>query len=103
MKIERENRAEVRLQDFADKHGLTMRVTEYASPPREFRFAASFKGADVSEPGVLIGLYGDGHTELEAIADYAKRISRVGIVVDAMTPNRREIYTPTFFPYTPEG
>lgn len=102
MKIERENRAEVRLQDFADQHGLTMRVTEYASPPREYRYCARFVGADIGDGGVLIGATGNGHTEDEAIANYAKRISFVLLIIDATTSKRREIATPTFLPYTPE-
>jgi hypothetical protein len=103
VKIERENRAEVRLQDFADQHGLTMRVTEYASPPREYRYCARFVGADISEGCVLIGATGNSHTEDEAIADYAKRISFVTLVIDASTSSRREIATPTFHPYTPDA
>ena len=101
MKIERENRAERNIQQFADEHQLTMRVTEYASPPRTWRFAASFKGVEVMEPCVLVGVYGDGNTENEAIADYAKRISGKRLAENAMSPERREFYAPQFLPYDP--
>lgn len=80
--VERVGGGPVKFEDFADKHGLAMEVRERASASPAARFYASFRGVEVSEGCILIGVYGNGRTPEEAIADYApmlcgKRI-RVG-------------------------
>jgi len=87
------------LEEFADKHGLTMEVRERrldgeARTRNLARWVASFQRCEVKGEGVLIGSYGNGNTPEEAIADYASKIRGEVLVVDAMTGSRREIPCP---------
>jgi hypothetical protein len=58
------------------------------------KYFASFERTEIKNDCVLIGAYGNGATENEAIANYAKRISFCRIVVNAFKRNRREIQVP---------
>lgn len=83
------------LEHFAEQNNLTMVVTERPnSIGSPLRFFARFEGSDVAGNGVLIGTYGNGSTEQEAIANYAKEISEKTLVIDAWKPNRSEIKVP---------
>jgi hypothetical protein len=98
MNIERVLIPESTLDEFATTHGLTMEVVErdtHFVEPR-LRFYAHFKGGEVKEGPILSGVFGNGHTEAEAIADYAKRISLKLLVFDAYWMKRREIRCPRF-------
>lgn len=100
MKIETKYHAggAMSIDAFADTHGLTMEVVE--RPRRlwqgneNFRYYASFKYTEVSEPNVLVSAYGDGKTPEQAIRSYAREIAGRRIVVDAFRPTRREIEVP---------
>lgn len=94
MKIIRELVPEMTLEQFADQHGLVMKVTErrYADLPKYYAY---FEHAEIRDGGMLIGTYGNGHTEDEAIKAYGRQISLKTLVIHAMNRmNRREIEVP---------
>lgn len=83
------------LEEFCDRYELVLQVHERSSP-RLPRFYATIRGAEFRErEHFLTGLFGDGHTPQESIADYAKEISGKVMVLDAMLSSRREIQVPT--------
>jgi hypothetical protein len=95
MKIERQVIPEMTIQEFADKHELTMRVNERPKPiGSPDRFYASFVGAEIMDGGCLVGMFGDGATEEDAITAYARRIELRTLVIDAMGSSRRAIPVP---------
>lgn len=85
------------LQTFAEAHGLEIEVK---LRPKQFRrgsgdrFYASIPNAEVLDGSVLVGAFGNGDTEEEAIANYARRISERRIALDALRPGRRELTVP---------
>lgn len=84
-------------KEFADQHGLVMEICEHPASlglGPAARYHASFHGAEVSEPGVLVGAYGNGPTKEAAIADYARELRGRRLVVGAYTDKRREIQCP---------
>jgi len=96
MKIVRKTLDKISLEEFADKHGLTMIITERNDPSLP-RFYAAFEGVEVvTGDGMLRAAYGNGQTEDEAIADYKHKISGEQITIDADTPKRQEIIAPWF-------
>lgn len=90
MEIIRELQPRQSLEAFADEHGLKMRVVERF----QGNFYAHFDDAEVKDDGVLIGLYGNGKDEIDAISDYANAVSEKTLVIGARTPERREIRVP---------
>ncbi len=105
MKIENSLVPEMTIEAFADQHNLTMQVRERGVNSLRFckehhgtsyRYLAHFKNCEVSEGGCLKSAHGNGHTQEEAIADYAKEISEQYLIFDAFTNNRREIKAPRF-------
>lgn len=87
------------LDEFAQKHGLVIVVTERRMDrwQREHglcRYVAMFQGAEVASGGLLRGEYGEGNTEEEAIRNYAEVISHERLIVGAFTDARREIDVP---------
>lgn len=91
--------AETTIEEFADRHGLVMEVSErrmdrWQRSHRLERFTATFKGVEVADAGMLLSVYGSGDTEIDAIRNYAERISSERLVVDAMKSTRREIAVP---------
>lgn len=96
MKIERHEIEETTIEAFADLHGLVMEVHERKKPVGDLsRYYAHFKSAEAREGTCcLIGLFGNGRTPEEAIAEYASVISLRTLIIDAMTKKRREIEVP---------
>ncbi len=95
MEIETEFLERMSIDEFADKHGLTMKVVERdIDLGPAMRFYAYFNDAEVKLNGVYEGRFGDGATPEDAITDYAKRISLLTIVIDAYSASRREIRVP---------
>lgn len=84
MEIVEYNIEDLSIDEFADRHGLTMTVRE-RSPKymrtEDCRFYASFDYCDTIGDGVLIGTFGNGATADAAIANYAKDISHERIMV----------------------
>lgn len=96
MKTETHEIENATIEGFADKHGLVMEIHERRKPIGDpSRYYAHFKSAEAIEGlHCLIGLYGDGSTPAEAIANYARDISLRTLIIDAMTEHRREIEVP---------
>lgn len=97
MRIDDRTMPAISFEDFAAKHGLTMRVNERPAsiglgPSR--RYYASFVGAEVKDGPFLRGEYGDGVTKAEAISNYSRIILGQRLVIDAYTKERREIQCP---------
>lgn len=93
----------VKLETFAEEHGLKIEVFE-RSPTwycgtnfAQNRWYAHFAGVDVMEPHVLVGKHGNGATPYKAVRDYAKQISEQHLAVDAFKPNRRNIIAPVLY------
>lgn len=102
MQIVRELAPTSTLDAFAEENGLVMVVTErrmdrWQRANRLPQFTACFRGVEVRAGGLLLGAYGEGESEHDAILDYARRIANETIVVDAMKPTRREIRAPRFY------
>ena len=96
MRIKRITRSLTHIEDFADKHELTMVVVERDVDLSVIlpRLYASFENTELINDGLLIRAYGNGDTEKEAIDDYASRISNRIIVVNAYRENRHKIVVP---------
>lgn len=101
MQIERQPANRMTLEAFADKHDLTMEIVERTRTDLHHsfdfganRFYANFKNTETKEGACLCGTHGNGGTEAQAMADYAKLISGKLLVVGAFTESRREIYVP---------
>lgn len=93
MKIERNLLTRMSIADFAAANNLVMLIRE----PTPGWFMANFKGAEVKKSRgdpILASPSGVGATESEAIESYARQVSMQWLVIDAMTPRRREIKVP---------
>lgn len=96
MKIERELIKNPTIEEFAEANDLTMVITERVGDIHpDARFVARFRGAETKDGVMLLGVAGNGKTELIAINEYARRISNQLLVINAMSPTRREIPVPT--------
>ena len=83
------------IEEFGEKHNLTMEIHERSSEDSPTRFYAHFTHSDLSDGHFLVGTYGNGHTPQEAVRNYAKEISGKLLVIDAWgKENRREIVVP---------
>lgn len=83
---------EMTLEEFADKHNLTMYVYERKNKNLP-RFYARFD-AEVSEGRFLKSVFGEGDTPEEAIVDYIPQISQKLLVLNAYSRSRKEIKVP---------
>jgi hypothetical protein len=95
MKIDRNPIPETTIELLACMNDLTMVVCErpvHIGAPN--RFYAHFKNAEVKGDGVLVGSYGDGATEEDAIKAYAREISEKRLVINAFSADRKEIDVP---------
>ena len=99
MKIKRYKLEKMSIEKFAEKHNLIMEVHERDNKNLPFtcfgRFYAHFSNAEIKHGTcMLIGAFGNGNTEKEAIEDYAKEISNQILIIDAMKHTRKEIIVP---------
>lgn len=96
MKIDRKDVPSMTIEQFADSYNLTMKVCERRVPiDHPSRYYAHFESCEVmSDDGFIFDEFGNGVTAEKAIADYADRIQLKSIVIDAYTPERREIDVP---------
>ena len=97
MKVKRYLIPEVKIQDFAEEHNLVLEVHERRNPivrRNAGKYYCHFQNAEVLDDPVLIGEYGNGKTEEQALANYAERISYQTLVIDACGKKRREIEVP---------
>lgn len=93
MKVVVDSVPEMSIDEFADRHGLVMRVRERAHKPvgSPQRFFASFNNVEVKDRGCLVSVYGDGRTPEDAIDAYARALSRRPLVVNAFRESRKDI------------
>jgi len=99
MKIKYEDIPSMTIEQFADVHNLVMEVHERRRPEGDpLRYYASFEHVEIGGDGFLRGEFGNGRTPDEAIANYAAVITLKHIVVEAYTPERREIDVPRLLP-----
>jgi hypothetical protein len=103
MKIKYYYTEKVTIQEFAEKHDLTMIVAE-RKEKTPTRFYAGFEDCDIVERNLLISVHGNGDTENEAIRDYVRQISGKIIMYNRWDEraNRKEIIVPTLLDYTPD-
>lgn len=96
MNIVREMIERSSIEEFAERYGLTMVVSERRPPHQSgAKFCARFKNVELKLGGMLAGRLGNGATEAEAIADYARTISGALLVENAYSDDaRREIQAP---------
>lgn len=96
MKTIRHDIEQTTIEDFAERHGLVMEIHERPKPIGDpARYYAHFKSAEAREGSCcLIGLFGNGATPEEAVAEYATEISLRTLIIDAMRESRREIRVP---------
>lgn len=95
------------LSEFADKHELELVVRERQVDgkiiKKDSRYLAYFMHVEVSEPGILVGVYGNGPTPEAAIAAYARKIQSKNLVFKARDKNlRREIEVPNELYHDPK-
>lgn len=85
----------ITIEEFADKHDLTMEVHQRnVNTLASDRLYAHFKRCEIKVGCCFRSSYGDGNTPAQAIANYAKEISRRLLVIDAMSTGRKEIQCP---------
>lgn len=101
MKIILNEQPRMTLEEFADKHGLVMEVTERDKQEigplcRRFRYYACFRGAETKVCHILRSEYGNGSTPAKAIANYARKTSGRLLVINNFQTSRREIQCPEF-------
>lgn len=94
MKITRVPLPRRSLEQFADEHGLVMKVHERTARDCPGRFYAYFEHAEIKDGHMLVGAFGNGRTEDEAIQSYAKEISGRALVLNSYTVERKEIVVP---------
>lgn len=91
MKIEFDKIQEMTIEEFAEKHDLTMVIKERNG---YCPFCASFKNAEIKEGPILMSESGYGDSTDKAIREYAKKISLKNLVIDAYGQYRKEIQVP---------
>ncbi len=88
----------VKFSEFADKHGLELKVNERArgngpcGPLK--RYWVNFDRCEAKEGCMLAGYSGNGDTIDEAIRDYARQLAGARLVHRAYQADRREFDCP---------
>lgn len=82
------------IEEFADKHGLKMVIEErsksdWCRADNFKQFYAHFDGCSLAERGMQIGMFGDGNTHEEAIANYAEEISGKTLIIGCALKGKR--------------
>ncbi len=101
MKIERfkTNQKSVKksipFKTFAELYDLTLEVHERNKESGLPKYYVHFKRAEIKDGCILIGAFGSGETEKEAIKDYIQRISNNILVINAYSKDRQNIVVPT--------
>jgi hypothetical protein len=80
----------INLVEFADLIDKELVINYY--PNQNGRYTAQFDSCEVKEDCMLAGTYGNGHSPLEAMNDYAKQISNTKIIFHAMNEKYRQEY-----------
>jgi hypothetical protein len=96
MKIIRHYHERCTLQEFAEKHNMTMEFFERSVGTTLPSLYGHLSHVEVKDGCMLVGAYGNGYTEAQVIRDYAKQLSGKLIVWRAMHPDRKQIQCPVF-------
>lgn len=72
----------------ADLINEEIRIMYY--PNKNGRFCASFQDGEVKGDGVLMSLYGDGKSPMEAINAYCSKIAGQTVVFNSYSKERRK-------------
>jgi hypothetical protein len=80
------------IYEFADEINKELIITRYAQ--QNGRFVADFEYAEVKDDGMLVSIYGEGQSPIEALNDYVDQISGKTIVFDAAGNKRQEHLVP---------
>lgn len=90
----------ITFEEFLNKHDITITIkerplfiTERLGHKPE-RYYASPGRVEVSEPGVLVGVYGNGSTPEEAIKDLARRWRGQLLIKNGWNEDREEFFAP---------
>jgi hypothetical protein len=100
VEIERAPKSEsVSIQKFAEIRGLVMKVVERHGRDNKdpMRFYAEFKNCEERRGMFLVSNHGNGSTPTDAMIDYTEKISGKLIVLNAYSPERREIQAPILY------
>lgn len=110
MKVTIKYAEETTLEQFADRHGLELEVTESVIPSEYTQFSAQFKGQTLPLEycyGFSNHYIGFGKTSEAAIADFAERIQGFSIFFPDPTPKDKKrlkrIEVPRLVKKTPAG
>lgn len=90
MKINRNTLKRPTLEEFADKHDLTLEIGER---PKEYglpRYFAYLKDVYLDEGCVVVGTSGNGDDEQSAVQDYVKRLNGQLLTIRPFDPSRRK-------------
>lgn len=85
------------LKNFAEKHNLTLEITERQENRGHAcyeNYYCRFKSCEVKQGSILSSVFGNGESPHEATKNYASRISNTLLVVNADSRARREIVVP---------
>ena len=81
------------IYEFADIIDAQLEIRRY--PNQNNRYIAQFSNCMVSEPAILVGLYGNAKSGKGAITDYVNKIKGQKIVFNSHTPQRKEFIVPS--------
>lgn len=95
--IERHGGGTATLEEFADKHRLTMKIYERSRVGGLSRFTAHFVGVEIKRNGCLESGYGEGSSPEDAMYDYANRIAGQRLARGAYTSDRADFEAPNEF------
>lgn len=83
------------IEQFADQHDLTLQIVERKlDVGNPMRYYACFERAEIKESIFLVGCFGNGVTEQQAIDNYAREIEMRTLVINSTGNDRRQIEVP---------
>jgi len=102
MKIQLNPAGHKSLQEFAKVNDLVLEVNErepeFLAGRKLPRYYVEFQRCEIKDDYILTSATGNGDTIEEALADYAKQISRKQLVFNAYDQDtRRVIYAPSLY------
>ena len=93
MKVEIVPLERMSIQEFANQHGLVMKVHERdTSHWPDARWFARFDQFELKDGSFLVSTFGNGSTVDEAISNYCELISGKYGVINAYLHSRKEVY-----------
>lgn len=90
----------IKIEDFAQQIKRELQICKRRKLPNidlEYEYYANFKDCYIWENGYL-GIFGDGHTEQEALNEYCKKISEKEIIFGVLENHIVKIQAPKLKP-----